>query len=82
MKKKTEHPLVLVQWRDITGADVAWVEKATAAQLKPAVMTSVGLFLEDNEDRLVLASTWENDADSFSEVFVLPRAVVISIKTL
>lgn len=79
-KKKTNYEVVLVKWQDITGADTAWMTKAEAARMLPAVMTSIGVILEDNTELLVLASTWEEGEDLFSEVFVIPRAVVLSIK--
>lgn len=65
---------VVIEWADITNIP-NWNDQEP---VKYAVFRTLGWLLESNDDRIVIASTW-NPEDGWSEFNVFPKSPVRSV---
>ena len=83
MDKPVGWPLVLIKWQDIIGIERPWLDPEEVLELRPASMVSVGVLLNQNEDFVTLAGTWESrDEPPFGNVNCIPRGVIQSLTEL
>ena len=69
--------LVRVQWLD-TMALSGWKSRETVCEHKPSVVNSFGILLEDTEEKLTIAGSYD-DQGHVSDVNVIPKKCVVSI---
>lgn len=71
--------LLKITWWDIASEN-GWVARDEALNLDPVLCTSVGYCIDQNDKKLVLAATLQNQ--EVSEVTTLPIGVIESIVIL
>tara|TARA_R110002051_G_C8414103_1_gene450635 strand:- start:39 stop:308 length:270 start_codon:yes stop_codon:yes gene_type:complete len=83
MDKITGCPLVLIEWQDIVGIERPWLDTEEVLELQPSSMVSVGVIVNQNENFVTLAGTWESgDERQFGNVTCIPRGVIQSLTEL
>ena len=71
--------MILVRWVDTKGSE-GWMDKTEFAVLKPSVVISPGIFINEDEDYLRIAHDFADDEDVIGTVF--SKKCVISILPL
>ena len=67
---------VIVEWRD-SNQYSGWMEKSHPFAL--ALITSVGWLLADEEQRIVIAHSYDKEGDTALGICVIPKENIISI---
>ena len=85
MARRKQHralKVVAVDWLDATGA-TEWTTEAEAKLSTPALVTTVGVILVKDDQRIVIASTLGHGADrAVGDVTTIPATWVKSIEPL
>lgn len=69
--------LIMVKWLDILGEDQSpWSTLDEAKELKPAPITSIGKLLEDNDEYLTIAASWDDESELVGNVNCIPKGVI------
>ena len=74
--------LVVVTWLDIVGHERPWYEPEEAQGLRPAEITSLGILIDEKEDYIIVAGSWEDDGCLLGNVSCIPRGVVRELRSL
>ena len=79
-----DKPPVLVTWVDICSCDAAWMSLEDALEYAPSPIKTVGWIIEDNEEYIVMVSSFsvEEDDRVCGSVSAIPRSVIESIVLL
>lgn len=72
--------LVRVEWDDVSGMS-GWLREEDAVHLEMVRCVSVGVILQKTAQRLLMASTWD-DEGKVSNTTLIPRSVVRNIQRL
>lgn len=71
-----------VVWLDPTGDHESWLNVSEALKRKPRTVTTLGFFLYDSPDLVIVASSRLHGADAVGGVTAIPRGCIVSIKEL
>ena len=74
--------VVKVEWQDITGHDRPWWEPEDAKGLRPAVITSIGVLVNEAEGYVTLAGSWEDDGALLGNVNCIPTGVIRKMEVI
>ena len=69
-------PVVVVRWWDIIGMDQAWFTEDDLDSLEPATITTVGLLHEQNDQYIIVVSSWDDSEEDFGNVNCIPLGVI------
>jgi len=73
--------LVKIIWKDIIRPEETWLFKEDVLSLRPALITTVGWLVDENESSLIIASSLGDD-QQFGDINCIPTSVVVLIETL
>ena len=73
--------IVVVVWLDIIGVDQAWGTSDDLKALEPVAITTVGRLVEENEEYIIVASSWDASGESFGNVNCIPVGVIQKMHT-
>jgi len=69
--------LVLVHWIDIIGDDHnPWSSLEQAKDMKPEPISTIGKVVEDNDEFMVVASSWNDQGGLLGNLNCIPKGVV------
>ena len=72
--------LVLVHWIDIIGDDHnPWSSLEQAKDMKPEPISTIGKVVEDNDEFMVVASSWNDQGGLLGNLNCIPKGVVQSV---
>ena len=72
--------LVLVHWIDIIGEDHnPWSSLEQAKDMKPEPISTIGKVVEDNDEFMVVASSWNDQGGLLGNLNCIPKGVVQSV---
>ena len=75
--------LVLVHWIDIIGDDHnPWSSLEPAKDMKPEPISTIGKVVEDNDEFMVVASSWNDQGGLLGNLNCIPKGVVQSVVEL
>tara|TARA_Y100000114_G_scaffold150791_1_gene166687 strand:- start:233 stop:511 length:279 start_codon:yes stop_codon:yes gene_type:complete len=75
--------LVLVHWIDIIGDDHnPWSSLEQAKDMKPEPISTIGKVVEDNDEFMVVASSWNDQGGLLGNLNCIPKGVVQSVVEL
>ncbi len=70
-------PVHRVVWKDAYDGEAAWLPWEEAVEFRPRLIVTVGILLSETEDELVLALSYDSDADRASHVIHIPAGMVV-----
>ena len=73
--------LVSVTWLDAVSCD-SWESISDAQKLNPATMITLGFLLHDDDDKVVIAASYDQDNESVARTYAIPKSWVLSIKEI
>lgn len=69
--------IVLVHWIDIIGDDHnPWSSLEQAKDMKPEPISTIGKVVEDNDEFMVVASSWNDQGGLLGNLNCIPKGVV------
>ena len=71
----------LIRWTDSVGLSSGWQDMEDALEIEPSIVVSVGTILREEEDYLVIASSW-SAARQFGGVLAIPKASIVERRML
>ena len=72
--------LVLVHWIDIIGDDHnPWSSLEQAKDMKPEPISTIGKVVEDNDEFMGVASSWNDQGGLLGNLNCIPKGVVQSV---
>ena len=72
--------VVYVTWRDCeTLSEWASVQDVLEFAEQDRIIKTVGFLIDENEDRLVLSSSWETQFGKIAGSWIIPRAQVVQV---
>jgi len=72
--------LVLVHWIDIIGDDEnPWSSLEQAKEMKPEPISTIGKVVEDNDQHMVVASSWNEQGNLLGNLNCIPKGVIQSV---
>ena len=80
-KQGTFMKLVSVTWLDAVSCD-SWEPILDARNLKPARMVTIGFLLHEDDDKVVLSASYDEENQSVASTYAIPKSWVLSIKEI
>lgn len=72
--------LVMVHWIDIIGDDLnPWSTLEQAKEMKPEPIATIGKVVEDNDQHMVIASSWNDQGGLLGNLNCIPKGVIQSV---
>jgi len=68
--------IVLVQWWDILGEDQTWSTAEEVMQMKPAPITTIGQLIHENDEYILVSSSWDEGGEHLGNVNCIPKGVI------
>lgn len=69
--------LVLIRWRDHCDHEKQWASAREARRFKPRVFTSIGWIVHEDEERLILTATHDEEHDQYHTLNLVLRSALI-----
>ena len=75
--------LVMVRWLDIIGEDQApWSTVDEAKAMKPAPITTIGKVVENTDQYLTVASSWDESGEFLGNLNCIPKGVIQEVSEI
>lgn len=66
----------LIYWRDATSSD-PWEEIEEAKKLQPHIIKSVGLFVDEDDQRVLIALNYDERGGAVSQTLAIPHSWIM-----
>jgi len=75
--------LVMVRWVDIIGEDQSpWSTIEEAKAMKPAPITTIGKVVENTDQYLTVASSWDESGEFLGNLNCIPKGVIQEVSEI